>query len=118
MDIAIRKVDIMAGATQHMEISPCNMLSIIAGLTPFSDFNQSPRNMYQCQMGKQTMGTPFHSFDHRTDTKFYRIQNVQSPCVRNDGYEDLSMDNYPLGNNAVVAVISYTGAVGCVMTIT
>ena len=26
------------------------MLSLIASLTPFSDFNQSPRNMYQCQV--------------------------------------------------------------------
>lgn len=34
------------------------MLSVVASLTPYSDFNQSPRNMYQCQMGKQTMGTP------------------------------------------------------------
>ena len=34
------------------------MLSVVASLTPFSDYNQSPRNMYQCQMGKQTMGTP------------------------------------------------------------
>ena len=28
------------------------MLSVIASLTPFSDFNQSPRNMYQCQVKK------------------------------------------------------------------
>ena len=34
------------------------MLSVVASLTPYSDFNQSPRNMYQCQMSKQTMGTP------------------------------------------------------------
>ena len=34
------------------------MLSVVASLTPWSDYNQSPRNMYQCQMGKQTMGTP------------------------------------------------------------
>ena len=34
------------------------MLSVVASLTPHSGFNQSPRNMYQCQMGKQTMGTP------------------------------------------------------------
>ena len=34
------------------------MLSVVASLTPYSDYNQSPRNMYQCQMGKQTMGTP------------------------------------------------------------
>lgn len=42
----------------HTEINCAAMLSVVASLTPYSDFNQSPRNMYQCQMGKQTMGTP------------------------------------------------------------
>jgi DNA-directed RNA polymerase beta subunit len=42
----------------HEELGTSSMLSNIANFTPFSDFNQSPRNMYQCQMGKQTMGTP------------------------------------------------------------
>lgn len=42
----------------HEELDTSSMLSNIANMTPFSDFNQSPRNMYQCQMGKQTMGTP------------------------------------------------------------
>ena len=45
-------------AFSHAEFSTAAMLSVVASLTPFSDFNQSPRNMYQCQMGKQTMGTP------------------------------------------------------------
>jgi DNA-directed RNA polymerase I subunit RPA2 len=53
----------------HVEVSPLAMLSVEAQLTPFSDCNQSPRNMYQCQMGKQTMGTPLHSFPHRADNK-------------------------------------------------
>ena len=44
------------GAT-HRELDPTNVLSLVASMTPFSDMNQSPRNMYQCQMGKQTMGT-------------------------------------------------------------
>ena len=42
----------------HEELSTGAMLSVVASLTPYSDYNQSPRNMYQCQMGKQTMGTP------------------------------------------------------------
>ena len=42
----------------HAETGTAAMLSVVASLTPFCDFNQSPRNMYQCQMGKQTMGTP------------------------------------------------------------
>ncbi len=36
--------------TTHMELSETAMLSAVASLTPFSDFNQSPRNMYQCQV--------------------------------------------------------------------
>ena len=46
------------GVYSHREIGCSAMLSVVASLTPYSDFNQSPRNMYQCQMGKQTMGTP------------------------------------------------------------
>ena len=79
-----------------MELNEGSMLSAIASLTPFSDCNQSPRNMYQCQvgglpvtqwhhhdvmnylqMGKQTMGTPLHSYPYRMDSKLYRLQVVE-----------------------------------------
>uniref|UniRef100_A0A8D0CRW2 DNA-directed RNA polymerase subunit beta n=1 Tax=Sander lucioperca TaxID=283035 RepID=A0A8D0CRW2_SANLU len=69
----------------------------------------SPRNMYQCQMGKQTMGFPLHSFMDRSDNKLYRLQTPQSPLVRPYMYDHYNLDNYPSGTNAIVAVISYTG---------
>jgi DNA-directed RNA polymerase I subunit RPA2 len=53
----------------HSEIDCGNILSIIAGMTPFSDLNQSPRNMYQCQMSKQSIGVPFYTFWRREDVK-------------------------------------------------
>jgi len=34
----------------HEEIHPTGMISVVANLTPWSDHNQSPRNMYQCQV--------------------------------------------------------------------
>jgi len=34
---------------------------------------------------------------------------VQAPVVQNQAQRDYSMDDYPQGCNAVVAVISYTG---------
>ncbi|KAJ4162725.1 DNA-directed RNA polymerase I subunit RPA2 [Fusarium falciforme] len=60
MSIAVVPQEVESGKSTHVEFDPTNMLSILANMTPFSDFNQSPRNMYQCQMGKQTMGTPQH----------------------------------------------------------
>lgn len=93
----------------HAEIDPTVMLSFLASLTPFSDFNQSPRNMYQCQMGKQTMGTPSHSFYHRGDHKMYRLLTPQSPLVCTRDYHNFKLDLNAQGTNSIVAVVSYTG---------
>lgn len=109
LDIACLPDEIIDKVTTHMEYTPTNMLSIVANLTPFSDFNQSPRNMYQCQMGKQTMGTPASALRHRTDNKLYRIQTGQTPIVRPMLHDRYGIDNFPNGTNAIVAVISYTG---------
>lgn len=109
MDIACLPEDIREGITTHQELDPANMLSLIASLTPFSDYNQSPRNMYQCQMGKQTMGTPCHSLPYRADNKLYKIQTPQAPLVQTAIHGEYKMDEYPNGTNAVVAVLSYTG---------
>ncbi|KAI9835280.1 MAG: DNA-directed RNA polymerase I subunit RPA2 [Sarea resinae] len=109
MSIACTEPEITSGESTHVEYDPTNILSIIANMTPFSDFNQSPRNMYQCQMGKQAMGTPGTSLRYRTDNKAYRLQTGQTPIVRPPLYNEYGLDNFPNGMNAVVAVISYTG---------
>eukprot|EP01147_Barroeca_monosierra_P009559 gene9559-1788_t len=93
----------------HMECSKHGILSVVASFTPFSDFNQSPRNMYQCQMGKQTMGIPAHTIKHRADNKLYVLNSGQTPVVHTRSYNEYAIDDYPLGNNAIVCVISYTG---------
>ena len=108
MEIACLTEDIRFDTT-HCELSPTAMLSQIAAMTPYSDYNQSPRNMYQCQMGKQTMGSPCHAWKTRADNKLYRIQNPQAAIVQTAVHSDYKMDEYPQGTNAVVAVISFTG---------
>nr|ALK02048.1 RNA polymerase I second largest subunit [Starmerella magnoliae] len=109
MNIAVTPEEIEPKVHTHVEFSPTNIFSILANMTPFSDFNQSPRNMYQCQMGKQTMGTPNTALTYRSDNKVYQLQTGQSPIVRAKLYDEYGLDEYPNGTNAVVAVISYTG---------
>jgi DNA-directed RNA polymerase I subunit RPA2 len=109
MSIAVVNEEVRSGINTHVEITPTNILSIIANQTPFSENNQSPRNMYQCQMGKQTMGNYGTAIKFRTDNKSYRIQSAQTPIVRPPLYNEYGLDNFPNGTNAVVAVISYTG---------
>ena len=109
MGIACTEPEIISGYSTHCEFDPTHILSILANMTPFSDFNQSPRNMYQCQMGKQTMGTPGTAQKFRTDNKSYRLATGQTPVVRSPLHNAYGFDNFPNGTNAVVAVISYTG---------
>lgn len=109
MEIACMPSEITSGLSTHVEYDPTHILSILANLTPFSDFNQSPRNMYQCQMSKQAMGTPGAALKYRTDNKLYELQTGQTPIVRPPLYNEYGFDNFPNGMNAVVAVISYTG---------
>lgn len=93
----------------HKETSVTSFLSLIASLTPFSNHNQSPRNMYQCQMLKQTMAIPYLNHVHRTDNKVYRITYPQVPIVRTSMFSRTNFDTKPNGTNAVVAVISHSG---------
>ncbi|KAK9741909.1 hypothetical protein RND81_03G137100 [Saponaria officinalis] len=93
----------------HEEIHPTGILSVVANLTPWSNHNQSPRNMYQCQMAKQTMGFSAQAIKFRSDQKAYHLQTPQSPIVRTKTYTKYCLDEYPSGTNAIVAVLAYTG---------
>jgi len=108
MSIACVPNDVLKETT-HQELHTNNILSMLASDIPFPDYNQSPRNMYQCQMAKQTMGTPMHNFPYRVENKSYRLMNPQTPMVHNAAYDNYGFEEYPNGCNAVVAVISYTG---------
>jgi len=48
--------------------------------------------MYQCQMAKQTMGTPYHSHPYRMDNKVYRLLFPQAPLVRTLKYKEYDFD--------------------------
>ena len=93
----------------HMELNKTSFLSNLARTIPLPDFNQSPRNMYQCQMGKQTMATPTHTWHLNSESKMYRLQTPTSPLFRPYHYDAIDLDQYAMGTNAIVAVISYTG---------
>ncbi|KAI3828519.1 hypothetical protein L1987_02620 [Smallanthus sonchifolius] len=63
--------------TTHEEIHPTGILSVVGNLTPSSDHNQSPRNIYQCQMAKHTMGFSSQGINCRADQKLDHLQTLK-----------------------------------------
>ncbi|KAL8814416.1 MAG: hypothetical protein Q9223_006353 [Gallowayella weberi] len=107
-NIAMYESDINA-ATTHLEIEPFTILGAVAGLIPYPHHNQSPRNTYQCAMGKQAMGAVASNQFLRIDSIMYLMVYPQKPMVKTKAIELVKYDKLPAGQNAMVAVMSYSG---------
>ncbi|GLT95236.1 hypothetical protein SLE2022_129300 [Rubroshorea leprosula] len=95
--------------TTHIEIEPFTILGVCAGLIPYPHHNQSPRNTYQCAMGKQAMGNIAYNQLCRMDTLLYLLVYPQRPLLTTRTIELVGYDKLGAGQNATVAVMSYSG---------
>jgi DNA-directed RNA polymerase III subunit RPC2 len=93
----------------HMEIDPMTILGVVSGLIPFPHHNQSPRNTYQCAMGKQAIGSIGYNQYNRLDTLLHLMVYPQTPMVKTRVIDLIKFDKLPAGQNAIVAVMSYSG---------
>ncbi|KAK9349878.1 hypothetical protein V1505DRAFT_342873 [Lipomyces doorenjongii] len=107
-NIAIYEHQIDSTST-HLEIEPFTILGAVAGLIPYPHHNQSPRNTYQCAMGKQAIGAIAYNQLQRIDTLLYLMVYPQQPMVKTRTIELIQYDKLPAGQNATVAVMSYSG---------
>ncbi|KAH3672838.1 hypothetical protein WICMUC_004060 [Wickerhamomyces mucosus] len=106
--IALYEKDLSKHIT-HLEIEPFTVLGAVAGLIPYPHHNQSPRNTYQCAMGKQAIGAIAYNQFQRIDTLLYLMVYPQQPMVKTKTIELIDYDKLPAGQNATVAVMSYSG---------
>jgi len=106
--IALHDSDVSPKHT-HLEIEPFTVLGACAGLIPYPHHNQSPRNTYQCAMGKQAIGSIAYNQFNRIDTLLYLMVYPQQPMVKTKTIELIDFDKLPAGQNATVAVMSYSG---------
>lgn len=106
--IALYEKDLDQNIT-HLEIEPFTILGAVAGLIPYPHHNQSPRNTYQCAMGKQAIGAIAYNQFQRIDTLLYLMVYPQQPMVKTKTIELIDYDKLPAGQNATVAVMSYSG---------
>ena len=93
----------------HCEIHPSLINGILGVNIPFSDHNQSPRNCYQCAMGKQALGVYMSNFNKRIDTMGNILNYPQKSLVYTKLSKYTMAHKLPSGVNAIVAIMTHTG---------
>ncbi|MEM0444858.1 MAG: DNA-directed RNA polymerase subunit B [Nitrososphaerota archaeon] len=94
---------------QYLEISPLLMLGAVGSIIPYSNHNQSPRNVYEASMAKQALGVPLASLNLRSDSRLHLLVYPQKPLVTTRFMKRLSLTQRPIGQNMVVAVLTGYG---------
>ena len=92
----------------HCELNPAMMLGTVSSNIPFSEHNQSPRNIYNFSQARQAMGIHVSSLRHRIDLT-YQLFHPQIPLVHTRMAKYTNMLNLPSGENIIVAIACYTG---------
>jgi len=93
----------------HCEIHPSTIFGVLASCIPFPQHNQSPRNTYQCAMGKQAIGIYVSNFNKRMDKTAYVLNYTMRPLVETRVMNMMKLNELPCGNQVIVAIMTHSG---------
>ena len=94
----------------HCEIHPSMVLGVQANSIPFAGNNQAPRNQFSAAQGKQAIGVYATNFYNRLDSESRNVLYYpQKPIVGTRLADTLHINKLSYGENAIVAIASYSG---------
>ncbi|ULY68460.1 DNA-directed RNA polymerase subunit Rpb2 precursor [Chlorella virus XW01] len=92
----------------HCELHPWLLLGSTVSCIPFSNHNYGTKNIVNFSQVKQSIGIYLSSYKDRMD-KSNILYHPQLPIVTTQAMKYNNMLDLPFGENAIVAIMSYTG---------
>ena len=95
--------------TSHCEVHPSTIVSVVNGMIPFANYNQSPRNQLSCSQSKQGVSLYATNFQNRYDGTANILCYGESPLIRTYQYDILGEGMMPYGANVIMAIMPFNG---------
>ena len=93
----------------HLEIHESFMFGMMCNLITFPENNPATRNNFSCGQSKQAISMYHTNFHVRMDKMAVVLNYGQSPLAKTRYYEHICHDENPYGENAIVAIMCFTG---------
>ena len=93
----------------HMEIHESLVMSMMSNLIPFLQNNPATRNSFSCGQSKQAISMYHTNHRVRMDKSAVVLNTAQIPLVKSRYMEHINGEENCYGENAIVAIMCYTG---------
>lgn len=93
----------------HLEIGSVTILGIITSLVPYSNYGSSSRLIRGSKIQKQSLGLYSANYPIRMDTDANLLHYPQTPLVGTFMHDVIDYENFPSGQNFIIAIMSHEG---------
>jgi DNA-directed RNA polymerase II subunit RPB2 len=93
----------------HMEIHESLIFGMMCNMIIFPENNPATRNSFSCGQSKQACSLYHTNYQVRMDKTAVVLSYGQTPLVKSRYLEHINHESNPYGENAIVAIMCYTG---------
>ena len=111
MLVAINEKVLSGGSNihTHMEIHESFLFSMLCNMVNYLENNPATRNNFSCGQTKQAVSIYHTNHQVRMDKAAVVLNSGQTPLVKSRYLEHVNHEGNPYGENAIVAIMCYTG---------
>ena len=112
--IAMSSHDVINNKNTHMnythcELHPSTTYGMMCNLINFVEHNPASRNSFSCGQSKQACSLYSTNYQVRMDKSAIVLNQGQIPLIKSRYLEYINNEENPYGENAIVAIMCYTG---------
>ena len=105
----IKREDYIKNKITHCEIHPSLILGLMANQIIFPENNPYPRDAFSCGQSKQGVSLYHSNFHTRFDKSCFVLNYGQIPLTKSKYLKFTTQEEHPYGENAIVAIMCYSG---------